>query len=84
MQHGLPSSSSSSQSIPACKQHALVGFLGTDGVTSLADTQPGTHASPVNQTQTKRDDVIYRIQVNQPILFFPSNFIYSAGYTISI
>ncbi|XP_066487934.1 pecanex-like protein 1 isoform X3 [Tiliqua scincoides] len=66
MQHGLPSSSSSSQSIPACKQHALVGFLGTDGVTSVADTQPGTHASPVNQKQTKREDVIYRIQIMDP------------------
>ncbi|XP_025934535.1 pecanex-like protein 1 isoform X2 [Apteryx rowi] len=31
VQHGLPSSSSSSQSIPACKQHALAGFLGTEG-----------------------------------------------------
>ncbi|XP_053168780.1 pecanex-like protein 1 isoform X4 [Hemicordylus capensis] len=66
VQHGLPSSSSSSQSIPACKQHALVGFLGTDGVTNVADTQPGTNASPVNQTQTKRDDVVYRIQIMDP------------------
>uniref|UniRef100_A0ACB8G3X7 Pecanex-like protein 1 n=1 Tax=Sphaerodactylus townsendi TaxID=933632 RepID=A0ACB8G3X7_9SAUR len=62
--HGLPSSSSSSQSIPACKQHALVGLLGTEGVTNIPDAQPGTNTSPVNQTQTKRDDVIYRIQVN--------------------
>lgn len=65
VQHGLPSSSSSSQSIPACKQHALVGFLGTDGVNNVPDAQPGTNTSPVNQAQTKRDDVIYRIQVNE-------------------
>nr|XP_056707004.1 pecanex-like protein 1 [Euleptes europaea] len=64
--HGLPSSSSSSQSIPACKQHALVGFLGTDGVNNVPDAQPGTHTSSVNQTQTKRDDVIYRIQIMDP------------------
>ncbi|XP_060119193.1 pecanex-like protein 1 isoform X3 [Heteronotia binoei] len=66
VQHGLPSSSSSSQSIPACKQHALVGFLGTDGVNNVPDAQPGTNTSPVNQTQTKRDDVIYRIQIMDP------------------
>ncbi|XP_034273577.1 pecanex-like protein 1 isoform X5 [Pantherophis guttatus] len=66
MQHGLPSSSSSSQSIPACKQHALVGFLGTDGMTNVTDSQAGTNVSPVNQTQTKRDDVVYRIQIIDP------------------
>ncbi|XP_054826335.1 pecanex-like protein 1 isoform X2 [Eublepharis macularius] len=66
VQHGLPSSSSSSQSIPAFKQHALVGFLGTDGVNNVPDAQPGTNTSPVNQTQTKRDDVIYRIQIMDP------------------
>ncbi|KAM6464042.1 pecanex-like protein 1 isoform 5-T5 [Liasis olivaceus] len=65
-QHGLPSSSSSSQSIPACKQHALVGFLGTDGMTNVTDSQAGTNVSPVNQTQTKRDDVVYRIQIIDP------------------
>lgn len=64
-QHGLPSSSSSSQSIPACKQHALVGFLGTDGPTNATDSQAGTNVSPVSQAQTKRDDVVYRIQVNE-------------------
>ncbi|KAH0620677.1 hypothetical protein JD844_021355 [Phrynosoma platyrhinos] len=63
MQHGLPSSSSSSQSIPACKQHALVGFLGTDGMNNVTDMQAGTNVSPVRQTQTKRDDVVYRIQI---------------------
>nr|XP_060617632.1 pecanex-like protein 1 isoform X2 [Anolis sagrei ordinatus] len=63
VQHGLPSSSSSSQSIPACKQHALVGFLGTDGMNNSTDMQAGTNVSPVIQPQTKRDDVVYRIQI---------------------
>ncbi|KFV51410.1 Pecanex-like 1, partial [Tyto alba] len=45
-QHGLPSSSSSSQSIPACKQHALVGFLGTEGGSNATETQSGGNASP--------------------------------------
>ncbi|XP_062351595.1 pecanex-like protein 1 isoform X4 [Cinclus cinclus] len=63
VQHGLPSSSSSSQSIPACKQHALVGFLGTEGGSNAAETQSGGSASPANQMQAKKDDVIYRIQV---------------------
>ncbi|XP_062973677.1 pecanex-like protein 1 isoform X2 [Elgaria multicarinata webbii] len=66
VQHGLPSSSSSSQSIPACKQHALAGFLGTDGMGNATDMQPGTNVSPVNQTQAKRDDVVYRIQIMDP------------------
>jgi len=65
-QHGLPSSSSSSQSIPACKQHALVGFLGTEGGSNASETQSGGNASPANQMQAKKDDVIYRIQVNSP------------------
>lgn len=65
-QHGLPSSSSSSQSIPACKQHALVGFLGTEGGNNATETQSGGNASPANQMQAKKDDVIYRIQVNSP------------------
>lgn len=65
-QHGLPSSSSSSQSIPACKQHALVGFLGTEGGSNATETQSGGNASPANQMQAKKDDVIYRIQVNSP------------------
>uniref|UniRef100_A0A493TKS1 Pecanex-like protein n=1 Tax=Anas platyrhynchos platyrhynchos TaxID=8840 RepID=A0A493TKS1_ANAPP len=63
VQHGLPSSSSSSQSIPACKQHALVGFLGTEGGSNATETQSGGNASPANQMQAKKDDVIYRIQV---------------------
>ncbi|XP_064920529.1 pecanex-like protein 1 isoform X17 [Columba livia] len=62
MQHGLPSSSSSSQSIPACKQHALVGFLGTEGGSNATETQSGGNASPASQMQAKKDDVIYRIQ----------------------
>ncbi|XP_050566924.1 pecanex-like protein 1 isoform X5 [Cygnus atratus] len=65
-QHGLPSSSSSSQSIPACKQHALVGFLGTDGGSNATETQSGGNASPANQMQAKKDDVIYRIQLMDP------------------
>ncbi|XP_071600637.1 pecanex-like protein 1 isoform X11 [Heliangelus exortis] len=65
-QHGLPSSSSSSQSIPACKQHALVGFLGTEGGSNTAETQSGGNASPANQMQAKKDDVIYRIQLMDP------------------
>ncbi|XP_048805021.1 pecanex-like protein 1 isoform X9 [Lagopus muta] len=66
MQHGLPSSSSSSQSIPACKQHALVGFLGTEGGSNAAETQSAGNASPANQMQAKKDDVIYRIQLMDP------------------
>ncbi|KAJ7420298.1 Pecanex-like protein 1 [Willisornis vidua] len=66
VQHGLPSSSSSSQSIPACKQHGLVGFLGTEGGSNAAETQSGGNASPANQMQAKKDDVIYRIQLMDP------------------
>lgn len=78
VQHGLPSSSSSSQSIPACKQHALVGFLGTEGGSNAAETQSGGNASPANQMQAKKDDVIYRIQVNsleEQVNLFPRAFI---------
>ncbi|XP_067413936.1 pecanex-like protein 1 isoform X4 [Emydura macquarii macquarii] len=66
VQHGLPSSSSSSQSIPACKQHALVGFLGTEGGNNVTDAQSGGNESPANHTQAKRDKVIYRIQIMDP------------------
>ncbi|XP_074853256.1 pecanex-like protein 1 isoform X3 [Carettochelys insculpta] len=66
VQHGLPSSSSSSQSIPACKQHALVGFLGTEGGNNVTDAQSGGNASPANHMQAKRDEVIYRIQIMDP------------------
>ncbi|XP_006865676.1 PREDICTED: pecanex-like protein 1-like [Chrysochloris asiatica] len=65
VQHGLPSSSSSSQSIPACKHHALVGFLGTDGGQNGAtDAQPGN--SPANNSHAKKGEVIYRVQIVDP------------------
>uniref|UniRef100_A0A452TXE3 Pecanex-like protein n=1 Tax=Ursus maritimus TaxID=29073 RepID=A0A452TXE3_URSMA len=67
VQHGLPSSSSSSQSIPACKHHTLVGFLGTEGGQSSAvDAQPGNTLSPANNSHAKRGDVIYRVQIVDP------------------
>ncbi|XP_069453016.1 pecanex-like protein 1 isoform X4 [Ovis canadensis] len=65
--HGLPSSSSSSQSIPACKHHTLVGFLGTDGGQSCAtDVQPGSTSSPANNSHAKKGEVIYRVQIVDP------------------
>ncbi|XP_045420654.1 pecanex-like protein 1 isoform X2 [Lemur catta] len=67
VQHGLPSSSSSSQSIPACKHHTLVGFLGTEGGQSSAtDAQPGNTLSPANNSHTKKGEVIYRVQIVDP------------------
>ncbi|XP_023111569.1 pecanex-like protein 1 isoform X9 [Felis catus] len=67
VQHGLPSSSSSSQSIPACKHHTLVGFLGTEGgQSSAADAQPGNPLSPANNPHAKRGEVIYRVQIVDP------------------
>ncbi|XP_032693240.1 pecanex-like protein 1 isoform X5 [Lontra canadensis] len=67
VQHGLPSSSSSSQSIPACKHHTLVGFLGTEGGQSSAtDVQPGNTLSPANNSHAKRGEVIYRVQIVDP------------------
>ncbi|XP_065797779.1 pecanex-like protein 1 isoform X5 [Muntiacus reevesi] len=64
---GLPSSSSSSQSIPACKHHTLVGFLGTDGGQSCAaDLQPGSTSSPANNSHAKKGEVIYRVQIVDP------------------
>ncbi|XP_069344546.1 pecanex-like protein 1 isoform X3 [Eulemur rufifrons] len=67
VQHGLPSSSSSSQSIPACKHHTLVGFLGTEGGQSSAtDAQPGSTLSPANNSHTKKGEVIYRVQIVDP------------------
>ncbi|XP_014639843.1 PREDICTED: pecanex-like protein 1 isoform X6 [Ceratotherium simum simum] len=67
VQHGLPSSSSSSQSIPACKHHTLVGFLGTDGGQSSAtDAQPGNTLSPANNSHAKKGEVIYRVQIVDP------------------
>ncbi|XP_045863287.1 pecanex-like protein 1 isoform X8 [Meles meles] len=67
VQHGLPSSSSSSQSIPACKHHTLVGFLGTEGGQSSAtDAQPSNTLSPANNSHAKRGEVIYRVQIVDP------------------
>ncbi|KAM5340977.1 pecanex-like protein 1 isoform 4-T4 [Glossophaga mutica] len=67
LQHGLPSSSSSSQSIPACKHHTLVGFLGTDGgQSSASDAPPATTLSPANNSHTKKGEVIYRVQIVDP------------------
>lgn len=70
VQHGLPSSSSSSQSIPACKHHTVVGFLGTDGGQSSAtDAQPGNTLSPASNSHTKKGEVIYRVQVSKTGVF---------------
>lgn len=67
VQHGLPSSSSSSQSIPACKHHTLVGFLGTDGGQgSATEAQPGNTLSPASNSHAKKGEVIYRVQVSKP------------------
>uniref|UniRef100_A0A5F9DMS3 Pecanex-like protein n=1 Tax=Oryctolagus cuniculus TaxID=9986 RepID=A0A5F9DMS3_RABIT len=67
MQHGLPSSSSSSQSIPACKHHTLVGFLGTEGGQgSATDTQPGNTFSPAANSHSRKGEVIYRVQIVDP------------------
>ncbi|XP_053457556.1 pecanex-like protein 1 isoform X4 [Nycticebus coucang] len=67
MQHGLPSSSSSSQSIPACKHHALVGFLGTEGgQNGASDAQPGSTLSPPSNSHPRKGEVIYRVQIVDP------------------
>ncbi|XP_037359509.1 pecanex-like protein 1 isoform X2 [Talpa occidentalis] len=67
VQHGLPSSSSSSQSIPACKHHTLVGFLGTEGGQSSAiDAPPGNTLSPASNSHAKKGEVIYRVQIVDP------------------
>ncbi|XP_012579975.1 PREDICTED: pecanex-like protein 1 isoform X3 [Condylura cristata] len=67
VQHGLPSSSSSSQSIPACKHHALAGFLGTEGGQSSAtDVPPGGTLSPASNSHAKKGEVIYRVQIVDP------------------
>ncbi|XP_076777904.1 pecanex-like protein 1 isoform X5 [Arvicanthis niloticus] len=63
-QHGLPSSSSSSQSIPACKHHTLVAFLGAEGGQSGAtEAQPGNTSSPANISHPRKGEVIYRVQI---------------------
>ncbi|XP_008821437.1 pecanex-like protein 1 isoform X3 [Nannospalax galili] len=67
VQHGLPSSSSSSQSIPACKHHTLVGFLGAEGgQSSASDAQPGNILSPANNAHARKGEVIYRVQIVDP------------------
>lgn len=64
LQHGLPSSSSSSQSIPACKHHTLVGFLGAEGSQSSAtEAPPGSAFSPANGSHARKGEVIYRVQI---------------------
>ncbi|XP_041513837.1 pecanex-like protein 1 isoform X6 [Microtus oregoni] len=64
VQHGLPSSSSSSQSIPACKHHTLVGFLGAEGSQSGApEAQPGSTLSSANSSHARKGEVIYRVQI---------------------
>lgn len=70
VQHCLPSSSSSSQSIPACKHHTLVGFLGAEGSQSGApEAQPGSTLSPANSSHARKGEVIYRVQVSRPRAF---------------
>uniref|UniRef100_A0A8C5PP70 Pecanex-like protein n=1 Tax=Leptobrachium leishanense TaxID=445787 RepID=A0A8C5PP70_9ANUR len=63
---GLPSSSSSSQSIPACKRHTLVGFLGTEGGNHLSETQSCGNSSPATNSRAKKEDVVYRVQIVDP------------------
>ncbi|XP_031212197.1 pecanex-like protein 1 isoform X4 [Mastomys coucha] len=64
VQHGLPSSSSSSQSIPACKHHTLVAFLGAEGSQGGAtEAQPGNTSSPANISHARKGEVIYRVQI---------------------
>ncbi|XP_007645512.1 pecanex-like protein 1 isoform X3 [Cricetulus griseus] len=64
VQHSLPSSSSSSQSIPACKHHTLVGFLGAEGSQSgVTEAQPGSTLSPANSSHARKGEVVYRVQI---------------------
>lgn len=70
VQHGLPSSSSSSQSIPACKHHTLVAFLGAEGSQSGAtEAQPGNTSSPATISHARKGEVVYRVQVSRPVAF---------------
>ncbi|XP_067847373.1 pecanex-like protein 1 isoform X4 [Heptranchias perlo] len=62
IQCGLPSSSSSSQSIPICKRNTLAGLLGAEGVTS-ADVQPGSNSSTAFNTPAKKDEINYKVQI---------------------
>ncbi|XP_073410240.1 pecanex-like protein 1 isoform X5 [Dendrobates tinctorius] len=63
---GFPSSSSSSQSIPACKRHTLVGFLGTEGGNNVIETQSCGNSSPATHSRAKKEDVMYRVQIVDP------------------
>ncbi|XP_018086583.1 pecanex-like protein 1 isoform X7 [Xenopus laevis] len=60
---GLPSSSSSSQSIPACKRHTLVGFLETERGNNLTETQSCGNSSPATHSRAKKEEVVYRVQI---------------------
>uniref|UniRef100_UPI00398F0DFE pecanex-like protein 1 isoform X4 n=1 Tax=Pristiophorus japonicus TaxID=55135 RepID=UPI00398F0DFE len=62
IQCGLPSSSSSSQSIPVCKRNTLAGLLGAEGVTGV-DIQPGSNSSTAFNTPAKKDDINYKVQI---------------------
>ncbi|XP_048393115.1 pecanex-like protein 1 isoform X4 [Stegostoma tigrinum] len=62
IQCGLPSSSSSSQSIPICKRNTLAGLLGAEGVTSV-DIQPGSNSSTAFNTPAKKDEINYKVQI---------------------
>ncbi|XP_078089549.1 pecanex-like protein 1 isoform X4 [Mustelus asterias] len=62
IQCGLPSSSSSSQSIPICKRNTLAGLLGAEGVTSV-DIQPGSNSSTAFNTPAKKEEINYRVQI---------------------
>ncbi|XP_072121790.1 pecanex-like protein 1 isoform X2 [Mobula birostris] len=62
IQCGLPSSSSSSQSIPICKRNTLAGLLGTEGVPSV-DVQSGSNSSTTFNTPAKKDGPNYKVQI---------------------
>nr|XP_014348542.1 PREDICTED: pecanex-like protein 1 [Latimeria chalumnae] len=66
IQYGLPSSSSSSQSIPAYKRHTLVGLLAAEGGNALGDPQPSNHASPAYHVPGRKEEVMYRVQIIDP------------------
>ncbi|XP_043929424.1 pecanex-like protein 1 [Protopterus annectens] len=66
IQQGLPSSSTSSQSIPAYKRHTLVSLLGTEGIHNAGESQPGNSAVPAIYTPAKKEEVLYRVQIVDP------------------
>lgn len=61
-----PSSSLSSQSIPPCKRHTLVGLLGNDSLCGTVTEPLGQHHHhhyhPTFSIM-RRDDISYRVQV---------------------